>query len=499
MRVTLPTFQRHIFDVLQRHDVLFDVFSSTVLMDETSSRRQSSRDFESDEYDIRLLRPCAVTLTPVQSLLPTSKHADTSEVVLRHTRQSLLDMLQVFSRVHGVQYDALLALRPDTAVTTDAEVAAMLRTGIFSPTHLYIPSVFDREDRAAFGSPAVMESYLCSVGRVVGREYVVTTGQPSGAGTACGGVTLPASLPVKISRMNVIGVKRDRRLPSYDMLPRPAALDRRLCSASEGAAGGKSSSPAARVAIGFYGLSRNLRLTLPTFKKHVFEVLDRHHIAFDVFWATVTAPVLESNRSNEWNLDMDEYDVRRMRPCVTTLLPMYQVLNQTQFDFSHVSPHYHYKDGFSSVRNIFCSLQTQKVLDSSIRTYAGANNVVYDAIATFRPDTAVVRDIDLASLLTSRKFSAKHIYLPNFAHFKGVNDRSAYGSPAVMSAYLNRLEAFKASLSTNTDKWIYNTETFLKNYLKDLHIPVRKSTVRVMRVRADGKIPAYDSDDVVML
>ena len=145
-----------------------------------------------------------------------------------------------------------------------------------------------------------------------------------------------------------------------------------------------------------------------------------------------------SNRSNEWSIEMDEYDVRLMRPCVTTLLPMYQVLNETKFDYSHISPHYHYKDGFSSVRNIFCSLRTQQVLASSIQTHATALGVTYDAVATFRPDTAVVRDLDLASLLATRKFSAKHIYLPNFAHFKGVNDRSAYGSQAVMTTYLNR-------------------------------------------------------------
>jgi hypothetical protein len=295
--------------------------------------------------------------------------------------------------------------------------------------------------------------------------------------------------------MQVIGVKRDRRLPNYDLVPTPAALGKRLCNSGKAIT---SRAPVARVAIGFYGMSRNLRLTLPSIKKHVLDVFDRHNIVYDVFWSTVTTSVLVSNRSNEWSIDIDEYDVRLLRPCVTTLLPMYRVLEETSFDYSHVSPHYHYKDGFSSVRNIFCSLRTQKVLDASIRDHAAAEGLVYDAVATFRPDTAVIRDIDLAKLLVKKKFSKKHIYLPNFAHFKGVNDRSAYGSPAVMSAYLNREEAFKISLKTNTDRWIYNTETFLKNYLKELNIPVLKSTVRVMRVRADGKIPAYDSNTVVM-
>ena len=352
-----------------------------------------------------------------------------------------------------------------------------------------------------------MAHYLCRHGEVLDGHYRVDKGDKAPSMSGCGDeeenrddVAFPSvlSLPVKKSRMTIVGVKRDRPLPTYDLMPPLPALGRRLCAPHSSGSYKTVQKPVARVAIGFYGLSRNLRLTLPSFQKHVFDVLDQHNIVYDVFWSTVTAPVLVSNRSNEWSIEMDEYDVRLMRPCVTTLLPMYQVLNETKFDYSHISPHYHYKDGFSSVRNIFCSLRTQQVLASSIQTHATALGVTYDAVATFRPDTAVVRDLDLASLLATRKFSAKHIYLPNFAHFKGVNDRSAYGSQAVMTTYLNRQEAFKISLATNTDRWIYNTETFLKNYLKERKIPVRKSTVRVVRVRADGKIPVYDSDTVVM-
>ena len=489
LRVSLPTFRKHIFNVLERNGITFDVFASIALQENSSKNIKRKSSFECDEYEMRLMRPCAVTITPMVNILKAITKQmsldDERQEIYVFTRRNLLTMMLTYARVHGVQYNAILALQPHNAVTADFDLPILLRSHTFSLLDLYVPSVYDSNDRAAFGSRDIMEVYLGCRSELDEQYLNILDGD-------CNNDT--SQYQVIKSEMNIVGIKPQKGLPSFDAIPSPAPLSKRLCAKLNNRRG----EPLARIAIGFYGLSRNLRLTLPSFKKHVFDVFDRHDIAYDVFWSAVTAPILVSNRSNEWHIEVDEYDVRLMRPCIASLIPMYQVLNETEFNFSHISPHYHYRDGFSSVRNIFCSLHTQKILDRTIRSYSAANNLVYDAVVTLRPDTAVVRDIDLASMLVKKKFSKKHIYLPNFAHFKGVNDRSAYGSPAVMSTYLNRDLAFKISLSTNTNKWIYNTETFLKNYLKEMNIPVIKSTVRVIRVRADGRVPAYDSNEVVM-
>ena len=61
-----------------------------------------------------------------------------------------------------------------------------------------------------------------------------------------------------------------------------------------------------RIAIAFYGLSRNLKSTLPTIERHVFEVLDNNSIVYDVFWSSLDAAHVTNKRSGEKNLKLDE-------------------------------------------------------------------------------------------------------------------------------------------------------------------------------------------------
>ena len=61
-----------------------------------------------------------------------------------------------------------------------------------------------------------------------------------------------------------------------------------------------------RIAIAFYGLSRNLKTTLPSIERHVFEVLDNNSIVYDVFWSSLDAAHVTNKRSGEKNLKLDE-------------------------------------------------------------------------------------------------------------------------------------------------------------------------------------------------
>jgi hypothetical protein len=494
LKITLPTFHKHIFDVLRKHNIAFDVFSSTV---QTSMSLLSNDErVESDEYSMRLMHPCAITLTPIDNIVGLDDEIapiDRTNRVLKYTRLDLRAMIGAYSEVKQVKYDAVLVLRPDAAITVDLDLPAYLAAEKLSSSHLYIPSIFDSTDRAAFGSPTLISSYLCSLGEVRGDLYVRK--KSSVESSECANDKNVATLPVKKSAMHVSGVKHGRPLPNYTAGPKSELVGPRLCN--RGGGKGMANEKVPRVAVGFFGMSRNVRLTLPSIQRHVFDVLDRHNIMYDVFWSTVTAPMINNARSNESNIKIDEYDVRLMRPCVSNLMPMYKVLKESVFDYGQISPFYHYK-GTNTIRNIFCSLHTQKVLDNSIRAYSRNHAIKYDAVLALRPDVAVVRDIDLAEILVSETFSDKHIYIPDFAHFLGVNDRSAYGSPRVMSAYFNREKAFKISLSTNKVQAIYNTETFLKKYLKNNRIPVRKSKIRLMRVRADGQVPFHDTTTKAM-
>jgi len=508
LRITLPTYKQHIFAVLHRSDVLFDVFSSTVQLPKNLVGKNSY--LLHDEYSMRLMRPCSVSLTPMEAIVDQLDHHNgdiTSfhmHMLLQYSRADLGATINSYSATKGVDYDALLVLRPDAVISKNLDLPSFLTSRTFSSSHLYVPTVYDSADRAAFGAPALMYKYLCTLGEVRHGIYSGLKATDGQLASVCGEEAHSTervrkavrAFPTKKSVMHVSGVKRGLPLPLYDPGPPPRLLGPRLCHSGRQSGEKHQESKkdkVYRVAIGFFGMSRNLRITLPTIQKHVFDVFERHNIVYDVFWSTVTAPVLNNPRSFEVNMKIDEYDVRLLRPCVTNLIPMFKVLHETVFNFSKISPTYHYANK-ETVKNIFCSFHTQKILDKSIKAYSKAHKVSYDAVVALRPDAAVIRDIGLAELLSTQKFSSGHIYIPNFAHFQGINDRAAYGSPDVMSVYFNRDEAFKISLATSTLKWVVNTETFLKHYLQDRRVPVKMTDMRVMRVRVDGQIPKNDYD-----
>jgi hypothetical protein len=75
-----------------------------------------------------------------------------------------------------------------------------------------------------------------------------------------------------------------------------------------------------RVAVAFYGLSRSLHTTLPSFEKRVFGVLDRHQIAFDVFWSGVDSSEITNQRSGEIHQPLNSTEFSLIRPCVFSVL-----------------------------------------------------------------------------------------------------------------------------------------------------------------------------------
>ncbi len=69
--------------------------------------------------------------------------------------------------------------------------------------------------------------------------------------------------------------------------------------------------------------------------------------------------------------------------------------------------------------------------------FAHSNRISYTGILALRPDTAVIRDIDIGSHIgrMSRQDSSSSsssgrptIWIPSFSSWEGLNDRAAYGS-----------------------------------------------------------------------
>lgn len=259
-----------------------------------------------------------------------------------------------------------------------------------------------------------------------------------------------------------------------------------------------------RIAVGISGVSRGLHYTLPSIERHVFEVLRKAKLEFDVIWSSVSTPAFFDN-------PVDEFEVAKMKPCLFSIESQ-EYIKQKMWERFCKNRGYKSKKGnlidfegsdltnaeyliFSKketryslqLKNYFCSFDSQSRLAAMIETHAKLNHFTYDAVLMIRPDVAFIRDIDLPAQLAVVKLNPNTIWIPDFQHFSdGKNDRAAFGGQAAMIKYLIRGEDF---MNNNTYR-LTIAEKFLGDYMHNVGLKWEKSTMRFIRVRPmedDGK------------
>jgi hypothetical protein len=270
-----------------------------------------------------------------------------------------------------------------------------------------------------------------------------------------------------------------------------------------------------RVAVAFYGLSRSLHTTLPSFEKRVFGVLDRHRIAYDVFWSGMDTSQITNQRSGEIHQPLNSTEFSLIRPCVFNVVSQSIIVPNELKAYTEsriglpVKIVDLFRDDLQSIRNLLSAFHAMRTAHSMIVRYSKAQNIAYDAVLVLRPDTAVVNDIDLPQYLPEiveeeRQYAIgnstqQSIWIPDFQHWRGYNDRAAYGSMRVITPYLMRGLVFRDHIGVATSPAVVNGETFLKLFLEAHNITFRPSTLRVVRVRADGAVAPGDAMQKHML
>lgn len=272
-----------------------------------------------------------------------------------------------------------------------------------------------------------------------------------------------------------------------------------------------------RVAIGFYGLVRNMTLVLPSIERHVFDVLDRASISYDVFVHSMFLRRVSNLRSGEKDVPLDPYDFIRLRPCVFEVKHQGVALEQSNLSTSgtdgqalRIQP---WGDGLASIHNLLIALESQHALARLIARHARDLNVTYDAVAALRPDVAYVRDIDLPEALPTLMASASTptVYTPDFGYGVMANgtfvrpyaqqscclsDRLAFGHVAPMlNVYMTRGDGWIRDARGRLSKGqaVLDGERYLKLTLSRARISTKNSIMRVLRVRANGEVQKKDT------
>jgi hypothetical protein len=269
----------------------------------------------------------------------------------------------------------------------------------------------------------------------------------------------------------------------------------------------------ARVAIGFFGLSRNLSLTMRSIQRHVFDHLHRNGIQFDVFWSTMVTSSFSNSRTKEKSVEIKLRDYELVKPCAYTISNQDNIKDKLYMEFRKHTSHDPWRDDFMCLKNVLCSYYSQSRLSDMIDEHIEKYGIHYDAILVLRPDTAVISDIDLPQYLIKKKKingSVNMLWVPDFHSYLGYNDRSAFGSPKAVFTYLRRgsfymnasfgFDPSEGTICHDPNGVHRNTgECFLKLYLDNFGVAVSPSSMRLLRTRVNGVIPSHDNERAINL
>jgi hypothetical protein len=239
------------------------------------------------------------------------------------------------------------------------------------------------------------------------------------------------------------------------------------------------------IAICVWGICRSTDHTIESVRQHIFQPLETAGIDYTVYLHTYALyRPYENPRAKEtrqqlknslWKLfkpdesmieDQDEADTR---------------LNLADYR-THGNP-WKEEDGLgfqtldNHIRALWSLYQVTKLWLPHQQTY--------DAILYIRPDVKFYTSI---RPYWFQMLSSQTVCVPNFHCIDGVNDRFAFGCPAVMKRYGSRfLEAIHYSKRNPL-----HSESFLSWICAMNHIHVAYVPIRFKRIRADGTVCEAD-------
>jgi len=118
------------------------------------------------------------------------------------------------------------------------------------------------------------------------------------------------------------------------------------------------------------------------------------------------------------------------------------------------------------------------------KEYEESNGFKYDWVIRSRIDVEYVHNFP------DGEYTDNFLYIPNFHHFNGINDRFAMGSAELMNKYLDIIDIYKEDPTK-----CLHAESFLKYCLDYQQVPVKLINFRFMRIREDGQKIQNDLTD----
>jgi hypothetical protein len=233
-----------------------------------------------------------------------------------------------------------------------------------------------------------------------------------------------------------------------------------------------------KIAIGFFGITRSLKWTLPSIQENIIQPA-RQLGEVKLFAHLYQQTHIANPRSGEDELlDPEEY---RLLECdEVTLEAPGACLEEARYDWilSHGDA---FHDGGKSLSNLIHQLHSL--------------HVVGKMIDAWQPDVVIMVRPDLKYHDSLKKYISDQlrradcfISVPNWQWFGGVNDRLAIGSRRSCSLYARRIELIPNYLRKYKNKRPLPAERFLRYSLNVFGVIPMPISIRASRARANGRI-----------
>jgi hypothetical protein len=233
-----------------------------------------------------------------------------------------------------------------------------------------------------------------------------------------------------------------------------------------------------KVAILFYGLTRNLETTCHSIKENLLKPLNDNSIDYDIYMHTYK---IVGEYKNEWSGESTSN--YKNENIVKLLNPKYLILENQKKIVDSIDFNKYYKQlgnwtGMTKdmtkylIRNMCLALYSKKriteVFDYNIKDY--------DYAIIIRPDIQLQHKIDVNLF---NELNENNIIIPAMDSFYGCNDRFCIGKPNVIS-YCGKL--FDALKLYSESKSIIS-EVYFMDKLNQRYITILKRNIRYKQLR----------------
>ena len=118
------------------------------------------------------------------------------------------------------------------------------------------------------------------------------------------------------------------------------------------------------------------------------------------------------------------------------------------------------------------------------KQYEKQHNIKYDFVVRCR------MDVKYTTSLPELEYQKDRLYIPDFHHHGGINDRFCIGSPELIDNYMNALDVYHKNPSI-----CIHAESFLLHCLKINNTPIELIKLKFNRVKENGDECYWDSTD----